>query len=69
MTGVAAAAVLVPAHAQPSDAERTEVLVISTSAISSVTESVVTVQIPLPESVGPHPSACDHLSYLRYRRR
>ncbi|WP_063039341.1 hypothetical protein [Nocardia pseudovaccinii] len=67
MAGVAAAAVLVPAHAQPSDAERTEVPVISTSAISSVTESIVTVQIPLPESVGPHPRACDRLSYLRYR--
>ncbi|MFG3619325.1 hypothetical protein [Nocardia sp. NPDC047654] len=27
----------------------------------------MTLRIPLPESVGPHPAACDRLSYLRYR--
>ncbi len=55
------------ATAQPNEPERTETAVASSSPITSVAESVVTLRIPLPESVGPHPAACDRLSYLRYR--
>jgi hypothetical protein len=55
------------ATAQPNGPERTETAVASSSPITTVAESVVTLRIPLPESVGPHPPACDRLSYLRYR--
>ncbi|NKY26200.1 hypothetical protein HGB38_08220 [Nocardia gamkensis] len=55
------------ATAQPNGPERTETAVASSSPITTVAESVVTLRIPLPESVGPHPAACDRLSYLRYR--
>ncbi|MEU3092612.1 hypothetical protein ACWCQ0_38375 [Streptomyces massasporeus] len=46
---------------------RTETPVASTSPVTGVTESVVRVKVPLPESAGPRPAACDWLSYLRYR--
>ncbi|WP_398985351.1 hypothetical protein [Streptomyces sp. AK010] len=46
---------------------RTETPVTSTSPVTGVTESVVRVKVPLPESAGPRPAACDWLSYLRYR--
>lgn len=39
----------------------------STSPVTGVTESAVRVKVPLPESAGPRPAACDWLSYLRYR--
>lgn len=55
------------ATAQPDGPERTETAVASSSPITTVAESVVTLRIPLPESAGPHPAACDRLSYLRYR--
>jgi hypothetical protein len=55
------------ATAQPNGPERTETAVASSSPITTVAESVATLRIPLPESVGPHPPACDRLSYLRYR--
>lgn len=46
---------------------RTETPVTSTSPVTGVTESMVRVKVPLPESAGPRPAACDWLSYLRYR--
>ncbi|MER5576421.1 hypothetical protein [Streptomyces massasporeus] len=46
---------------------RTETPVTSTSPVTGVTESTVRVKVPLPESAGPRPAACDWLSYLRYR--
>ncbi|MEV5437628.1 hypothetical protein AB0K80_16670 [Streptomyces sp. NPDC052682] len=49
------------------DGSRTETPVASTSPVTGVKESVVRVRVPLPESAGPHPAACDWLSYLRYR--
>ncbi|WP_208641403.1 hypothetical protein [Streptomyces africanus] len=49
------------------DGARTETPVASTSPVTGVTESVVRVKAPLPESAGPRPAACDWLSYLRYR--
>ncbi|MFF8934331.1 hypothetical protein ACF08O_06220 [Streptomyces paradoxus] len=52
------------AHA---DGARTETPVKSTSPVTAVTESMVRVKVPLPESAGPRPAACDWLSYLRYR--
>ncbi|MGI5365495.1 hypothetical protein [Streptomyces iakyrus] len=52
------------AHA---DGARTETPVRSTSPVTGVTETMVRVKVPLPESAGPRPAACDWLSYLRYR--
>ncbi|MFF7791127.1 hypothetical protein [Streptomyces sp. NPDC007991] len=49
------------------DGARTETPVASTSPVTGVTESVVRVKVPLPQSAGPRPAACDWLSYLRYR--
>ncbi|MGX5210555.1 hypothetical protein ACWKT3_18040 [Streptomyces violaceus] len=49
------------------DGARTETPVASTSPVTGVTESVVRVKVPLPESAGPRPAGCDWLSYLRYR--
>jgi hypothetical protein len=49
------------------DSDRTETPVASGSPITSVAESVVSVRAPLPDSAGPHPAACDRLSYLRWR--
>ena len=34
-----------------------------------VKESYVSIADPLPESVGPHPEACDSIGYLRFRSR
>jgi hypothetical protein len=71
LVGIAACAVLfaagaaVPAPAAAAD--RTETAVASHSPITTVAESVVRVRAPLPASVGPHPAACDWLSYLRFR--
>jgi hypothetical protein len=62
VTGVTG--VTVPADAA---AARTETPVASHSPITSVLESVVRVRVPLPASAGPHPQACDWLSYLRFR--
>ncbi|GAB3968925.1 hypothetical protein GCM10029978_039260 [Actinoallomurus acanthiterrae] len=56
-------------HAGAATAERVETPVSSTSPITSVTESAVSVRIPLPASVGAHPAACDWISYLRWRDR
>jgi hypothetical protein len=63
---VAGAAVIPVAHAT-AGANRVETPVASASPITSVVESMVSVRIPLPASDGPHPAACDWLSYLRYR--
>ncbi|TPQ16169.1 hypothetical protein [Streptomyces sporangiiformans] len=46
---------------------RTESPVASTSPVTGVTETKVSVRIPLPASVGSRPAQCDWLSYLRYR--
>ncbi len=66
-TALVVAAAAPSATAQPVGLERTETAVVSSSPITSLTESVVSVRIPLPDPVGPHPAACDRLSYLRYR--
>ncbi|MEU4312478.1 hypothetical protein [Nocardia sp. NPDC024068] len=55
------------ATAAPDPAARTEVPVVSTSPVTSVLETVVGLRIPLPESAGPRPAACDRLAYLRWR--
>lgn len=62
--GTAGSADILPSAA-PGD--RTETPVASSSPVKGVAESVVRVKIPLPASAGPHPAACDWLSYLRYR--
>ncbi|MFD9430906.1 hypothetical protein [Streptomyces sp. NPDC060002] len=49
------------------DGARTETPVPSTHPADGVTESVVRVKMPLPRSFGDRPTACDQLSYLRYR--
>jgi hypothetical protein len=64
-TVLIAAGIAVPASG--ATAERTETPVASGSPITSVLESVVRVRVPLPAAVGPHPAACDWLSYLRFR--
>ncbi|HST86622.1 MAG TPA: hypothetical protein VLL08_33095 [Kineosporiaceae bacterium] len=46
---------------------RTETPVNSSGPADGVTETVVSVRLPLPASVGVHPAACDWLSYLRFR--
>ncbi|GAA4319621.1 hypothetical protein BJY14_006391 [Actinomadura luteofluorescens] len=48
---------------------RSETPVASGSPVTDVTESVVRVKVPLPASAGPHPAACDWLSYLRFRHK
>ena len=66
VAGVAIAGSAVgPAGATPGD--RTETVVRTGSPMTTVTESLVRVHIPLPEGIGDHPEACDWLSYLRYR--
>ena len=54
------------AHAQAGD--RTEVPYLSTAPLAEkVAGSVVSIAVPLPPEVGPHPPECDRLSYLRWR--
>lgn len=55
------------AQADHTGADRVETPVHTSSPITGVAESMVRVRIPLPASVGPHPAACDWLSYLRWR--
>ncbi|WP_235747016.1 hypothetical protein [Nocardia coffeae] len=67
-SAVAAAVPVAPgAGADPAGTDRVETPVHIASPVGSVDESVVRVHIPLPNSIGPHPAACDWLSYLRYR--
>ncbi|GAA1869218.1 hypothetical protein [Actinomadura bangladeshensis] len=56
-----------PVSAQ--EAGRSETPVASGSPVTDVSESVVRVKVPLPASAGPHPQACDWLSYLRFRHK
>ncbi|MFT3716911.1 MAG: hypothetical protein QM774_13500 [Gordonia sp. (in: high G+C Gram-positive bacteria)] len=55
------------ASAVPVSTQRTEEVYTSTSPINGVVASVVRHHVPLPKSVGPHPAACDWVSYLRFR--
>ena len=73
-----AVTVAMPPAAPPADAAvraagaapaRVETPVSTSSPITDVVETVVRVRLPLPASAGPHPAACDWLSYLRYRDR
>ncbi|MEV6561496.1 hypothetical protein AB0M22_37660 [Nocardia sp. NPDC051756] len=64
-TGVLSA--VAPAASAEPGPERTEQAVAIPGVGSDVRESVVRVKVPLPDSAGPHPPACDWLSYLRYR--
>ncbi|PWW63255.1 hypothetical protein [Actinokineospora spheciospongiae] len=61
--------VLVPAAMgkTSADGDRVETPVVSSSPVPGVVESVVKVRVPLPAEVGPHPEACDWVSYLRWR--
>ncbi|MER6817097.1 hypothetical protein ABT299_48240 [Spirillospora sp. NPDC000708] len=69
----AAAALPVHAFAAPAapaadpSADRVETPVATGSPVTGVTETMVRVRVPLPSSAGPHPEACDWLSYLRFR--
>jgi len=56
-----------PAGAAPSSRQRIEAAYRSSSPITSVVSSVVHHRVPLPTSAGPHPAACDWVSYLRFR--
>ncbi|NEA28970.1 hypothetical protein G3I70_41695 [Actinomadura bangladeshensis] len=51
------------------EADRSETPVASGSPVTDVSESAVRVKVPLPASAGPHPQACDWLSYLRFRHK
>ncbi|MEV4007611.1 hypothetical protein [Actinomadura sp. NPDC049753] len=68
----AASLLAVTAAAGPVSARepgRSETPVASGSPVTDVTESAVRVRVPLPASAGPHPAACDWLSYLRFRHK
>ncbi|GGT81417.1 hypothetical protein [Actinomadura citrea] len=68
----AASLLAVTATAGPVSARetgRSETPVASGSPVTDVTESAVRVRVPLPASAGPHPAACDWLSYLRFRHK
>jgi len=68
LCSVAVQATAAPQAAAPQRTDvRTEVPVTTSSPITSVIETEVSVYVPLPASAGPHPAACDWLSYLRYR--
>ncbi|WP_244299382.1 hypothetical protein [Streptomyces viridochromogenes] len=64
---LAAGSLTAAAPGARADGARTETPVASTSPVTGVTETVVRVKVPLPESAGPRPAGCDWLSYLRYR--
>ncbi|MBM7457815.1 hypothetical protein [Rhodococcus coprophilus] len=67
VTAVAAMVVL-PGVAGGQPGDRTEVPYISTAPLAAqVAGSVVSVAVPLPPEVAPHPPECDRLSYLRWR--
>ena len=55
------------AVAQPAPPDRVEQIYASSSPVEGVTASVVRRHIPLPDSAGPRPEACDWVSYLRFR--
>ncbi|MFE9648648.1 hypothetical protein ACFYO0_31945 [Streptomyces sp. NPDC006365] len=65
--GALAVAALTLAPSADGTPGRTETAVESTSPVTEVTETEVSVRIPLPVSAGSHPARCDWLSYLRYR--
>lgn len=65
-TAISAVLLVSPASARAMSS-RVEVPVPSSSPITNVAESQVSVYVPLPSSAGPHPAACDWLSYLRWR--
>lgn len=71
-SALVAAAAALPAHAFAAPAadpaaDRVETPVATGSPVTGVTETMVRVRVPLPSSAGPHPEACDWLSYLRFR--
>jgi hypothetical protein len=70
---VGALAAMLPvgtAAAAPAPGTIEEQLVLSEAPdAEQVRESFVRVYDPLPESVGPHPEACDWITYLRFRDR
>jgi hypothetical protein len=72
LTVLSASALVIGAVAGPvsaREAGRSETPVPSGSPVTDVSESVVRVRVPLPASAGPHPEACDWLSYLRFRHK
>lgn len=72
-SALVAAAAALPVHAFAAapaadpGADRVETPVTTGSPVTGVTETMVRVRVPLPSSAGPHPEACDWLSYLRFR--
>ncbi|MGI5327090.1 hypothetical protein [Actinomadura nitritigenes] len=74
-SALVAAAAALPVHALAAPAapaadpaaDRVETPVTTGSPVTGVTETMVRVRVPLPSSAGPHPEACDWLSYLRFR--
>jgi hypothetical protein len=73
MVGLMAAAAMLLAAAPASaakDSKVTETPIRSEAPdAKQVKESYVSILDPLPESVGPHPAACDSIGYLRFRSR
>lgn len=73
--GIALLAVIVGAVAAPAanagaGKQRVEQRVRSAAPDAKrVKESYVSLHAPLPETVGPHPAACDRLGYLRFRHK
>ena len=65
--GMSAAAQTSATGTSAAGSARTESPVNSSGPVNGVTESVVRVHLPLPAAVGVHPTACDWLSYLRFR--
>lgn len=49
------------------DPARTETLWTSSSPVDGIISSKITLQVPLPPGVAPHPDRCNALSYLRWR--
>ncbi|MDL4819349.1 hypothetical protein [Actinomadura opuntiae] len=66
-SALVAAAVAAPGPANARATDRVETPVATNSPVTGVAESLVRVRVPLPASAGPHPEACDWLSYLRFR--
>jgi hypothetical protein len=66
VAGAVAALATVPGSAAAATG-RVETRLPQHGPIADVAVSQVTIDAPLPASAGPHPAACDTLSYLRYR--
>ncbi|WP_072801576.1 hypothetical protein [Rhodococcoides yunnanense] len=59
--------IVVTGSTAAADPSRTETPWASSSTVDGVISSEVTLRVPLPAEVAPHPDRCDTLSYLRWR--